>query len=202
MGLKIVYLASRDLTVDHGGDIALTNVAMSIAEEQGHEVHCICLSRRAAELGSTAAITRVAKPAVSALEIARRSLRSGHSLVHNRYDVDEFVAAIDEYPGAPDVFVAEHTYMAEPFLRSRRAVEARLLVNTVNPEAAVWSQRHGIFGRLNATHIEADEARVFRAAHAVATYDRDEVAALERRGASQGNLARPHDASGGAGRGP
>ena len=182
MTLRIVFLMGKDPSITQAGDVAMSAIGMAIAAEVGHEVRCICLSTRAAELGSRPDLTRVSKAPVSAVAIGWRSMRTRHSLVHSRYDDDAFVTAIDADPDDPDLYVAEHSYMAEPFLRSRRAGHVRLLVNTHAPEHLVWGQLHGVVGRLDKRRIQADEARVARAAHSVAAFDRDEVDELGRLG--------------------
>ena len=69
------------------------------------------------------------KPAVRPLGLLAAAARSRRSLVHVRFDSDELVAAIERADA--DVFVAEHSYMAESFLpQFARSANGRLVVNT------------------------------------------------------------------------
>lgn len=92
--------------------------------------------------------------------------------MHGRYDADAFVSAIDE--SISDVYVAEHSYMAEPFIRSAK-YGSPFVINTVNTESQVWKVTRGFAGRIEAPRILRDEIRVARAADAVGTYDAEEA---------------------------
>lgn len=116
-------------------------------------------------------VTRIPKPGVNARLLAR-SLRPTRSIVHGRYDADAFVSAIDE--SISDVYVAEHSYMAEPFIRSAK-YGSPFVINTVNTESQVWKVTRGFAGRIEAPRILRDEIRVARAADAVGTYDAEEA---------------------------
>lgn len=95
------------------------------------------------------------------------------SLVHTRFDLDGLVSAIDETES--DVFVADHTYLGEPFLRSEKAGTVPLAVNTVVSETLVWKATRGVVGKLDSNRILRDELRVARSAYTVGTYDEDEA---------------------------
>ncbi len=170
------FLLSKDPDTTHGGDLTLSRLLMKLAAES-LQVDVLCLS----EDPSTAspAVRKVLKPEVSLRSIALRSIRTGRSLVHARFDVDEFVAAIDELDS--DLFVADHSYMAEPYLRSGQS-PTKLVVNTVISESLVWGSTRGIVGRLDKPRIRRDELRVARAARTVGTYDEDEARDYRGRG--------------------
>ena len=102
------------------------------------------------------------------------------SLVHVRFDSDDLVSAINIADA--DTFVAEHSYMAESFLRSRHFGSSRFIVNTHVPEALVWRATRGVLGRIEASRLMRDELRVALAADAVATFDADEADAYRARG--------------------
>jgi len=137
---KICFLLSKDPVLEHGGDVELSRLLISVAAES-FDVSAICLS---AESGSVVAdfvpgglpLTRVAKPAVRPLTLAVNALRRRRSLVHVRFDSDALAAAIERSDA--DTFVAEHSYMAESFLRSTSFGKRALIVNTHVSEALVW----------------------------------------------------------------
>ena len=56
--------------------------------------------------------------------------------MHVRFDTDELLAAIEAADA--DVFVAEHSYMAESFLRSSHFGKRALVINTNVSESLVW----------------------------------------------------------------
>jgi hypothetical protein len=178
---RATFLLSKDPSVDHGGDIALSRLMMRLAAESV-TVDAICLSRES-EPSPDPALIRVRKPAVSLPRIAARSLVKRRSVVHTRFTVPEFTAALNRLD--PDMFLVEHNYMVESFLDSRHAGSTRMLLNTVNSESLVWVATRGIVGRLEHSRIIADEVRTARAAHAVGTYDQDEAAFYRRNGVAR-----------------
>lgn len=175
---QATFLLSKDPTVDHGGDIALSRLMMQLAAESVR-VNSVCLSRETSA-SPDAAVRRVPKPEVSLPALAARSLARRRSIVHTRFAVPAFTAAIDELD--PDMFLVEHNYMVEPYLDSRHAGTTKMLLNTVNSESIVWVATRGIVGRIEFPRILADEVRTARAAHAVGTYDRDEAEFYRRKG--------------------
>ncbi|WP_072806230.1 glycosyltransferase [Rhodococcoides yunnanense] len=166
---RATFLLSKDPTTEHGGDIALSRLMMQLARE-AFEVRSLCLSKESAP-SPHPDVTRVAKPGVDT-SLLLKSLRPNRSIVHGRYDVDAFRTAIEQ--SESDVYVAEHSYMAEPFLRSRK-FGSPFVVNTVNTESQVWKVTRGLAGRIEAPRILRDEIRVARAADAIGTYDADEA---------------------------
>lgn len=170
---RIVFLLGKDPALARGGDVTLFGLLRRIAEER-HETSLICLSEEPDR--RDAGVVRVAKPPVSLARVAARALRSGRSLVHERFDVDGLVAAVEATDA--DRVVAVHSYLAESYLRAANADPARLLVSTEVSEAPVWRSR-GLAGRLEARRIDRDELRIARKARAIAGYDATEMA--ERR---------------------
>jgi glycosyltransferase involved in cell wall biosynthesis len=150
---------------------------MQLAAE-AFDVSAICLSR---ESGSVVAdlvpggipVTRISKPPVARAKLLAASLRKRRSLVHVRFDVDELVAGINTVES--DVFVAEHSYMAESFLRSRHFGKRGLVVDAHNPESQVWRATRALLGRIEEPRLLRDEIRIARAADAVGTHDIDEA---------------------------
>lgn len=177
--MRVAFLLSKDPTTTHGGDLTLQRVLMDLAREE-HEVVCVCQSPDVAAVERAPDLVRVPKESVDLLRLAVRSLRVRHSVLHARYDSDAYVAALDEVDA--DVFISDHGYMAEPFLRSRHAGKGRLLISTTIQESMVWAETRGLLGRLEARRIARDELRVARAAHALGTYDEAEAAAYRAMG--------------------
>ncbi len=170
--MRVAFLLSKDPTTTHGGDLTISRELMDISRSQ-HDTVCICLSPgvSAVEVGDQ--LIRVPKHEVAPAAIGLASLRKRRSLVHTRFDHDAYVEALNHVEA--DVYVADHSYMAEPYLRSAHSPD-RLLINTVISESLVWSETRGLIGRLDSVRIRRDELRVARAAHGVGTYDADEAA--------------------------
>lgn len=171
--MKVAFLLSKDPTTTHGGDLTLSRELIGMSRD-AHETVALCLSPDVGSTETDGDLWKVPKPEVALPAIVARSLRRGRSLVHTRFDDDAYVEALDRLDA--DVYVADHSYMAEPFLRSRWAGSKRLLVNTVISESLVWSETRGALGRLDSVRIRRDELRVARAADGVGTYDADEAA--------------------------
>lgn len=174
---KVTFLLSKDPTTVHAGDIELSRVAMRLAAD-AFDVSAICLSNASDQITADLVpgglpLTRIVKPPVQKPKILGASLVKRRSLAHVRYDFDELVAAIDKADA--DVFVAEHSYMAESFLRSRKFGEAGLVINTINTESQVWLATRGLLGRIEEPRLLRDEIRTARAADAVGTYEIEEA---------------------------
>jgi glycosyltransferase involved in cell wall biosynthesis len=171
---KATFLLSKDPVSERAGDVELGRLMMRLAAD-AYGVSAICLST---EVGAVALpegipVTRIPKPKIRPASLLGASMRKRRSLVHVRFDTDPLLAAIE---GADsDVFVAEHSYMAESFLRSNKFRRANLIVNTNVSEALVWRATRGTLGRLEAPRLRRDEVRVARAADAVGTYDEPEA---------------------------
>ena len=167
------FLLSKDPVAEHGGDVELSRLVMRLAADS-HAVSVICLSHQRPGRVSTdlveggAELQRVAKSGVRPLALLTDTVRTGRSLAHARFDNDDLVAAISASPA--DVFVAEHSYMAESFLRSTQFGGARFVVNTHVSESLVWRASRGLLGRLQAGRLVRDELRVARAAGGLAAY--------------------------------
>lgn len=171
--MKIAFLIPKDPTTAHGGDVMMSKLITSLASTH-HEVVRICLSPDADTLPAEPGLVRVPKEPARSWKTVARALRHRQSLVHARFNSDAMVAAIEEVEA--DVYVAEHNYMAEPFLRSSRAGgPGRLFVNTTNSESLIWEHLHGRIGRIEQPRIRRDEMRTALAAHAVGTYDAEEA---------------------------
>jgi glycosyltransferase involved in cell wall biosynthesis len=171
---KATFLLSKDPVTERAGDVELGRLMMRLASD-AYDVSAVCLSTEVgpAELPGGITVARIPKPTVRPAQLFTDAVRKRRSLVHVRFDTAPMVAAIDAADS--DVFVAEHSYMAESFLRSNKFRNATLIVNTNVSEALVWRATRGALGRLEAPRLRRDEVRVARAADAVGTYDEPEA---------------------------
>jgi polysaccharide biosynthesis protein PslH len=174
---KATFLLSKDPVLQHAGDIEMSRITMQLAAE-AFEVSALCLSP---ESGSVTAdfvpggveVVRIEKPSVAKAKMLATALRKNRSLVHVRFDVDELVTAIDQTES--DVFVAEHSYMAESFLRSTHFGHRGLVVDSHVPESLVWRAMRSVLGRIEGPRLVRDELRVARASGIVGTHDIEEA---------------------------
>lgn len=175
MTRTLEFLLAKDPVLERTGDMAMASLVMELAAE-AYSVRYIALSTTTGTRGEN---TLVEKPRVSLARLLFDSARAGRSLVHSRFTVPGFARAIERSDA--DTFVADHSYMAEPFAASTR-VGGDLRVNSVVSESSVWSSSHGIVGRAQKSAIERDQLRIARLARSVATYDADEAAEYRARG--------------------
>jgi glycosyltransferase involved in cell wall biosynthesis len=171
---KATFLLSKDPVSERAGDVELGRLMMRLAAD-AYDVTAVCLSTEvgAAALPEGVPVTRIPKPTLRPAPLLAESVRKRRSLVHVRFDSDPLVEAINRADS--DVFVAEHSYMAESFLRSNKFRRSSLIVNTNVSEALVWRATRGTLGRLEAPRLRRDEVRIARAADAVGTYDEPEA---------------------------
>jgi polysaccharide biosynthesis protein PslH len=170
---RAIFLLSKDPVLEHAGDVALARLLMSLASD-AFELSAICLSRETGTIATDLVpggltLTRVDKPAINPRTLLTTSLRARRSLVHVRFDTDDLVSAIERSDA--DVYVAEHSYMAESFLRSGHFGRRKLVVNTNVTQSLVWRASRGLLGRIEEPRLIRDELRVALAADAVGTYD-------------------------------
>jgi polysaccharide biosynthesis protein PslH len=175
---RVTFLLSKDPVTERGGDLDTSRIVMRLAAE-AFDVSAICLSSAApgSEIVDLVPgglpLTRVQKSPVVPRRLLSDSIRSRRSIVHVRFDLDSLLPAIEASDA--DIFVAEHSYMAETFMRTSHFGMKGLIVNTINTESQVWRATHGLLGRLEWRRILRDELRIARAAHAVGVYDVDEA---------------------------
>ncbi len=180
----VALLLSKDPVLERGGDVELSRLLMTLAADT-FAIAAICLSEESGTVETDLVpggltLHRVRKPEIAPARLAGRSLVGRRSLVHVRFDSPELRSVIESVDA--DVYLAEHSYMAESFLASRRAGTDRLAVNTHVSESLVWRATRGVLGRVEAPRLVRDELRVARAAHAVATFDADEAREYRDRG--------------------
>lgn len=177
----VCFLLSKDPVADHGGDVELSRLVLELAAP-AFDVSVICLSHEPAGALTFDGVplVRVQKSGVQPGRLLLDIARTGRSLVHARFDNDDLVAAIDA--AGADIYVAEHSYMAESFLRSSRLGKSRFVVNTHVSESLVWRATRGTLGRLQVGRLLRDELRVARAADAVGTFDAEEAEFYRSRG--------------------
>lgn len=168
---KAAFLLSKDPLTQHAGDVELGRLLIRLAAD-AYDVSALCLSDQTGPaVMDGIPVTRIPKPKIRPAQLLASSVRTRRSLVHVRFDTEPLRAAIESCDA--DIFVAEHNYMAESFLRSNRFRDASLIVNTNISEALVWRATRGALGRLEAPRLQRDELRVARSADAVGTYDAD-----------------------------
>lgn len=173
--MKAAFLLAKDPEHESTGDLTMARTVMELAR-QSHDVQILCLSNRP-DTGAHG-VVRVPKPAPNPLGLVRDSMRNRRSLVHSRFRTEAMTRAIEESDA--DIFVADHSYMAESFLASSRSSTRRggdpiLAVNTVVSETLVWKATRGSIGMIDAHRILRDELRVARNAYTVGTYDAREA---------------------------
>lgn len=176
--MKLCFLLAKDPTSEDVGDTAMMNQLLALVQAD-HDTSIICWSPRPDATGEDN-IVRLPKPPVSPLRVVGRALRSRRSLLHARYDEPALRAAIETSDA--DAYVSVHHYMAEALLRSSRR-DAPLYVVNVVPESPIWRTTRGWLGRMQASAIERDEARVIRRATSVGSYDKADAVVAERMGA-------------------
>ena len=182
---KVTFVLGKDPATQQAGDIELSRVMMRLAAE-AFDVSCICLSHESPGVTMTDVVegglplTRVPKGSVRPARLLVDSLRKRRSVVHVRFDIDELLKAIEDSDG--DVYVVEHSYMAETFLRSARFGKAGLVINTINTESQVWLATRGLLGRIEAPRLLRDEIRTGRAADAVGCYEIEETEMYRQNG--------------------
>jgi glycosyltransferase involved in cell wall biosynthesis len=162
------------------GDTLMSSLLHDLARE-AYSVSTVSLSDRGDASGD--GWVEISKPRVEPLRLSLRSLRTGRSLVHERFDV----AALRSYLADTDFdrYVAEHSYMAEAYVgvRGAAAAAAHLCVNTHVDEAYIWSTEWK--GRLlpnQVRRLAADQLRVARVARRVGCFDIGEAESYSRRG--------------------
>ena len=182
---RVTFLLSKDPATEHGGDIELSRVAMRLAAES-FDVSAICMSHGVPGTLITDVVdgglplTRVYQGPVLPRRLLMDALRTRRSLVHVRFDTDELLTVIEA--SDTDVFVAEHSYMAETLLRSKRYGKTGFVINTINTESQVWLATRGLLGRIEAPRLLRDEIRTARAANAVGCYEIEEAEMYRRNG--------------------
>jgi glycosyltransferase involved in cell wall biosynthesis len=170
---SVTFLLPKDPILQKGGNVVTSRLFMRLAVE-AFDVSAICLSAETRsdtvdlESGKIP-LSRVLKPSINRRRLLAGALRRNRSLVHVRFDTDTLVDAIERCDA--DVFVAEHSYMAESFLRSAHFRKKQLVVNVHVSESDVWRASRGVLGRVEAPRLLRDELRVARAADRVSTSD-------------------------------
>lgn len=173
--MKAAFLLAKDPRFESTGDLTMAKLVITLARSS-YDVAVVCLSGRPEVV--EADVVRIPKTAPRPAELVSRSLRTRRSLVHTRFTSDSLVKAVDDTDA--DIFVADHSYMAEAFLHSSRAHTRRhgdpiLAVSTVVSETLVWKATRGVLGRVDSRRIVRDELRVARQAYSVGTYDAEEA---------------------------
>jgi glycosyltransferase involved in cell wall biosynthesis len=175
---KVAFLVSKDPVTEHGGDIELARVVMRLAAE-AFEIRAICLSDEppgalvSDVVNGGLPMLRVQQHPVNRARLLADSVRLRRSLVHVRFDTPELLEAIEA--SDDDVFVCEHSYMAESLIRSSHFGKTGFVINTVNTESQVWLSTRGVLGKVEAPRLLRDELRVAKLANAVGCYEIEEA---------------------------
>lgn len=185
--MRVDFLLSKDPATEHGGDVAMTKLVMALARDS-FTVRGIALSNNVGLSGDD--ISRTPKPPFNGVALMYRSFRTRKSFIHCRFNTHDLVRQIAQSPA--DLFVAEHSYMAEPYLAARPK-EARdsLLVNSHVSESEVWKLTKPAALRWEHKRLEVDEKSVATRARSVAYFDRKEAERSPARSAFWLNLTLP-----------
>ena len=176
-----LFLAAKDPAVERTGDMAMFNLVLMLAQE----MVAVRLLALGAKPRRNETSTVLEKPEISPVKLLTRSLLSGRSVVHERFGLGSLQHAIAE--AEADMFVADHSYMAESFLASGRTEP--LYVNTVVSESLVWKASHGLIGKLQAPRILRDEHRVATTGNIVYPHAPHTLRCGERADRSCGDVA-------------
>lgn len=149
----------------------MTKLVMDLAR-QSFEVGGLALSRNVGR--SDDDIVRTEKPAINKLGLLASSFQRSRSLIHCRFNTRGLSNLILE--SSADVFVAEHSYMAEPFLDVRlNEAPQKLLINSHVSESEVWKLTKPPLLHFEHKRIAGDESRVAQIAKSVAYFDKKEA---------------------------
>lgn len=167
---SVCFLLGKHPEERQGGDVAVSRLVMRLAAES-YSVSALAYVEIAGNVGKRGTFTGIQKPPLRPGHVAWNVLRSRRSTIHCRFDTDGFRRAVERTDA--DKLVAEHTYMAEPVLRTLGGPD-RLWINTHVSEADVLKGSGGI-RKLEAEAVLRDELRVAKAAQSVGCFDDDEA---------------------------
>lgn len=160
------FVVPKDPVVEQTGDMAMLNLVLELTRES-QRVRYLALGAQP-RVDPEGVVLK--KSDVSIPSLVPRALMHRRSLVHERFNDPALQRAIAE--AETDIFVADHSYMAEPVLASGRTEP--LYINTVVSESLVWNATYGALGKVQTPAIIRDQLRVARAAESVGTYDAQE----------------------------
>lgn len=167
---SVRFILSKNPLTSAGGDVTVSRMVMRLASE--------AFSVKAVALGTPVSapdadngwLVSLPKQAPNLPLIALKSVRTGRSVIHQRFDQANLRRYLED--ASDDLFVAEHTYMAESYVAARSDAERALLVNSHVSEAAVWALTRPAAVRVESKRIARDEDRLWNKARSVASFDR------------------------------
>jgi glycosyltransferase involved in cell wall biosynthesis len=183
---RVCFVLSKNPAEFKGGDVRVSRLIMNLAAASFH-VEAVALTKSPALVGARAEAYGVVKPAVNFASIGVRTVLRRRSPVHVRFDVPDLRKRLDSV--VHDMFVAEHSYMAESILASETARE-RLWINTHCSEADVARMSSAVTNRITANITLRDEIRVALRARSVGCFDRDELSRYKANGVRNTDLLR------------
>lgn len=169
--MRVDFILSKDPATEDGGDVAMTKLVMALARDS-FTVRGLALSRDVTLVGDD--ICRTEKPRINGVALIARSVGTRKSLIHCRFDTPGMAKLIADSPA--DRFVAEHSYMAEPYFAARQEeAGTSLLVNSHVSESEVWQLTKSPALQWEHRRLELDERSVAIRARSVAYFDRKEA---------------------------
>ena len=177
------FILGKDPAEHQVGDTAVSSLIMAIAAE-GYRVRGVALADDPTRPGRSG-LDLLPRPRARLLGTAVRSLAARRSAVHTMFDSPALRSYLRDDDS--DLYVAEHSYMAESFLAVRAGqARDRLFVNTHVSESDLFARSGSALRRADAPRLWRDELRVARGCRQLGCLDDDE----RRRYAAHG-VARP-----------
>lgn len=162
------FILSKDPAEHQVGDTTVSSLVMSIAAE-GYRVRGVAFADDSSTAGRVD-LDLVPRPPARLLSTAARSLTSRRSAVHTLYNSPALRRYLREDDS--DLFVAEHSYMAESFLAVRPAEAGqRIFVNTHVSESDLFARSSSRLRRAEAPRLWRDELRVARSCRQLGCLD-------------------------------
>jgi hypothetical protein len=178
---RVLVVTGKHPYAFFGGDMKLVRIDLELLSEIA-SVKCVALWDDAPADGPIP-VEVVPKPKFG-IKDGLRSLRSGKSFVHTRFNVPGLVEAIQK--SESDVILAEHTYMSEAAFDGSRSDGRPTYITTHVSELASLPTTKALrpIAAIEAGRILRDEQRCATAAAGSACYDEVQAVSLRRGGAS------------------
>jgi polysaccharide biosynthesis protein PslH len=183
---SVCFVLAKNPAEFKGGDMVISRLIMNLAAESCR-VDALALTKSPSFLGVGPRAYGISKPQLNFAAIGVRAILRRRSPFHVRFDVPALRERLDT--GDHDVFVAEHSYMAEPILASENAKD-KLWINTHVSEADVARLSSDRTKRMAAKSALRDEIRVAMRARKVGCFDRLEISRYESYGIRNAELLR------------
>jgi polysaccharide biosynthesis protein PslH len=181
---SVCFVLPKNPAEFKGGDMVISRLIMNLAAESC-KVDAVALTKSPSLLGAGPEAYGIIKPELNFATIGIQSVLRRRSPFHLRFDVPALREWLDT--ADHDVFVAEHSYMAESILASETARD-KLWINTHVSEADVARLSSSLPKRMTVTSTLRDEIRVARRARKVGCFDRAEISHYESHGVRHAEL--------------